>query len=981
MADTIPPVLIELQLETAKIAAQMQQLQGNFAEFGKTVEKQGGFLEKFKATASGVFAGNLMVTGLNAIKGAIGGAIQDAQQYEVLLKQTAAVIASTGNAAGISVKSLKDHANQLENVAAVDENVILHGENVIATFTNIRNVAGAGNDVFDQTTKAALDLSAALGQDMQSSSIQLGKALNDPIKGLTALQRVGVTFSAEQKKMIATMQNAGDTLGAQKVILAEVNREFGGAAKAAGDTFAGAVFRAKDKVQDFARDLVTNLQPVLLNIGKIIGSIYNDTLKPLFTWIGKNKEAVALFVGILATAYAAFKAYQLVMAAVTTVTELYTVATALMAGAKLEDVVATEAQTGAMTLLNAVMTASPITWVVLGLAALAAAFVVAWNHSETFRKVVIAAFQGVLSAVSWALRALAEFVKFAENNLLMPFKALLGALSHLPGVGKYAKEALSFIDKLPNTISSAADKVDSFSKSLDGLQNKKISIPGFGGTKTPTAGTTGGAAAPDAGTSAAAAKAAAAAAKANVKAVEAAQKEVSGIYDKMNAAIDDGNKKAAEALKKRDAAIVDTKAKYAAQELEITKKKNEELAKNEAEWTKAYTKANEEAAKRNAQIDADYTKKQVELHQAANDKITAAEQTAADKRASIIQTSIDRLRSAFASGTSASISDIFKSGATSADAMITELKNKLNGAKELQKNAAALQAAGYSQVFIEEVVKNGPEVGNQMAQALLSANTDTQNQLKDLYGQVNDVSAHGLDQVAQTMNSGGKLATEELLNQFSQVTVDLNDTLANINKDLLDNLATANEDYKAKLADSKATLDDALKAADDKLAESNATTLKDFQDAIAQNNKDLSDALAQIQSDYEDAIAKIAQDTKDKLDALNKDLDVTIQKLKDLGAAQAAAMAAANNPSATYTPYTPAPASSGKFIGPVALTNANGSDKAGGTIVYNYNVTGVNMSDPNAAAKAIDNTVKFGAPQSVATSVGVSNKLQAMGLL
>ena len=967
MADTIPPVLIELQLETAKIAAQMQQLQGNFAEFGKTVEKQGGFLEKFKATASGVFAGNLMVTGLNAIKSAIGGAIQDAQEYEKLLNQTAAVIASTGNVAGISVKSLKDHASQLESIAAVDENVILHGENVIATFTNIRNVAGKGNDVFDQTTKAALDLSAALGQDMQSSAIQLGKALNDPIKGVSALTRVGVTFSEEQKKMIAQLQNSGDTLGAQKIILAEVNREFGGAAKAAGDTFAGAIFRAKDKAQDFARDLITNLQPILLGIGKTIGDIYNNTLKPLFTWIGKNKEAVGLFVGILGTAYALFKAYEIILGIVEGATALYTVAVALMAGAQLEDVVATEAQTGAMALLNAVMNANPIGLVVLALAALAAGFVFAWNHSETFRKVVINAFQAVMSAVSWALRALSEFIDFAGKYLMLPFKALLGALSHLPGVGKYAKEALSFIDKLPNTLNDAADKVDSFSKNLDKLQNKKISIPGFGGTKTTDKEKIKKVEDPNAGLSAAAAKAAAAAAaaaaKENAKAIEAANKEVTSIYKKMNTAIDESNKKAADALKTRDADIVATKVKYAAKEIEITKKKNDELAKNEADWTKAYTKAREEAAKRNAKIEEEYTKKQTELHKSANDKIAAAEQSAADKRTSIIMASIDRLRNAFASGTAASITDIFKSGATTADAMIEQLKNKLNGAKELQKNAAALQAAGYSQVFIEEVVKNGPEVGNQMAQALLNANADTQTQLQNLYGQVNDTSAHGLDALASTMNSGGKLATEELLKQFSQVTVDLNDTLSTINKDLLDNLATANDDYKAKLADSKATLDDALAAADEALAAANTATLKDFNEALKQNSADLADALATIQSDYEDKITQIAADTKDKLDALSKDLDATAQKLKDLGAAKDAANAITNSPAANYSLVRVDSSGNTESFDAAKAKALNGNRN----YVYNYNVTGVNMADPAAAAKQIDNAVKFGTPQAVSS--------------
>ena len=59
MASPIPPMLVELQLETAKIRSQMEQLQNNFKDFGKTVEKQTSFLSNFKSMAAGVFAGNL----------------------------------------------------------------------------------------------------------------------------------------------------------------------------------------------------------------------------------------------------------------------------------------------------------------------------------------------------------------------------------------------------------------------------------------------------------------------------------------------------------------------------------------------------------------------------------------------------------------------------------------------------------------------------------------------------------------------------------------------------------------------------------------------------------------------------------------------------------------------------------------------------------------------------------------------------------
>ncbi len=87
-------------------------------------------------------------------------------------------------------------------------------------------------------------MSAVMGQDLTSSMVQLGKALNDPIVGVGALAEVGVSFTAAQREQIAVLQQSGNIMGAQSIILAELNAEFGGAATAIRDTFAGSVSAA-----------------------------------------------------------------------------------------------------------------------------------------------------------------------------------------------------------------------------------------------------------------------------------------------------------------------------------------------------------------------------------------------------------------------------------------------------------------------------------------------------------------------------------------------------------------------------------------------------------------------------------------------------------------------------------------------------------------------------------------------------------------
>ncbi|RKY05427.1 MAG: hypothetical protein DRP56_08975 [Planctomycetota bacterium] len=129
-------------------------------------------------------------------------------------------------------------------------------QSLLATF---RNVQG---DVFTEATTLALDMSQALGQDLKSSSIMLGKALNDPVVGLTAMSRAGITFSEVQKEQIKQFQKTGDLAAAQGVIMAELSNQFGGQATAAAGTFSGALKQlgnswgdAKEKMGEYIANI------------------------------------------------------------------------------------------------------------------------------------------------------------------------------------------------------------------------------------------------------------------------------------------------------------------------------------------------------------------------------------------------------------------------------------------------------------------------------------------------------------------------------------------------------------------------------------------------------------------------------------------------------------------------------------------------------------------------------------------------------
>lgn len=235
------------------------KLIGDDADFRRALARSGSSLNKFASTA--VKAGG--AAGIGALALGLRAGIKEYIQSEKVAAQTNAVIASTGGVAGVSAKHIDSLSQALLKKSGTDDEVIKSGANMLLTFTNIRNVAGANNDIFDQATKATLDLSVAMGKDMTSSAILVGKALQDPIKGMTALTRAGIQFTEVQKDAIKHLVATGNVMAAQKIILGELTTQFGGSAKAAGDTLPGQLNKLRETFNNLAGSLVGSVAPAL----------------------------------------------------------------------------------------------------------------------------------------------------------------------------------------------------------------------------------------------------------------------------------------------------------------------------------------------------------------------------------------------------------------------------------------------------------------------------------------------------------------------------------------------------------------------------------------------------------------------------------------------------------------------------------------------------------------------------------------------
>jgi len=231
------------------------QITGDRKDLDKDLKGAGQQIDKFgkkadrslRATAGKIQAG-IAVAAFATFR-LMKGAVDRAEEMNSAYAITEQVIKQTGGAANVTAEEMKNLARQQSILTGIDKALITESNNILLTFKNIRNEVGEGNDVFKQASGLILDMATTMGTDAKSGAIQLGKALNDPILGVSALNRVGIQFTETQKEQIANFQESGDLMSAQKIILAELEGQLGGTAEAAADDSAK-IARSFDEITE-----------------------------------------------------------------------------------------------------------------------------------------------------------------------------------------------------------------------------------------------------------------------------------------------------------------------------------------------------------------------------------------------------------------------------------------------------------------------------------------------------------------------------------------------------------------------------------------------------------------------------------------------------------------------------------------------------------------------------------------------------------
>ena len=191
-------------------------------------EKKAKSLGTTLQVALGTFAGTAITKGISLVgdgfrnlAGFVSESVSAAAESEAALKRLEVALSQTGKLSEENVKAFQDFATQIQATTSYEDDL------VISNIALIQSLARLDSEGLKKATEAALNLSSALGIDLETASRIVGKAAEG---NTTALGKLGIEF----KKGATDAETFSN-------VLATIESRFGGAAQAQAQTFAGTI--------------------------------------------------------------------------------------------------------------------------------------------------------------------------------------------------------------------------------------------------------------------------------------------------------------------------------------------------------------------------------------------------------------------------------------------------------------------------------------------------------------------------------------------------------------------------------------------------------------------------------------------------------------------------------------------------------------------------------------------------------------------
>ena len=259
---------------------------GSFETDSKRAEKRVREMDKaFQATGKAI--GTAIAAGAGVAATGLALVIKSTIEAEKAQAQLDAVLKSTKGAAGLAADEILALSSELQKMSTFGDESITSAQSLLLTFTQI------GRDVFPAATQSVLDMATALDKDLNSAAQMVGKALNDPVKGVAALAEAGVQFSKDQRQMIETLSETGRVADAQRIILKELETQFGGSAKAARDTLGGAFEALKNAAGDLLEGEAGSFKGLQAGVNSLTATLESSATRSAFANLVSDMASVA----------------------------------------------------------------------------------------------------------------------------------------------------------------------------------------------------------------------------------------------------------------------------------------------------------------------------------------------------------------------------------------------------------------------------------------------------------------------------------------------------------------------------------------------------------------------------------------------------------------------------------------------------------------------------------------------------------------
>ena len=675
-------------------------------------------------------------------------------------------VAKSMNLFGSQTQAVTDRlikfAETNELLVAVDAEVIKATQAKLLTFKNLAQTANVMGGEFDRATVAALDLAAAGFGSAETNAVQLGKALQDPIKGITALTRSGITFTEEERNKIKVLVQSGQVLEAQNMILGAIETQVGGTAEAtakasdkmklAFDNISEAVGAALlpvfnefvDEIAKITPELEEALAPAAAEIATIFRERVLPAIQNFTKWLASPQgtqtlkdltnaviDAIAGFIDFTKFVFDNFK----------TIATLTIGLGALYAAIRLT-ITGVQLWTAAQLILNSAL--GPLYLLATVLAGIATGLLLISANSKRATNELEAAEMRV-TALEGELIALED----AYNS-----GAIEGAAykKQTDAIKKALDDARNAVARLNNSdLSKFRTQLGDTRISGERLANNMRQLYfAMRGEKAPKLGEAFG--------------------------LDETGSNVESAFSKVQKFIKDAQK---------------------------------DLAKAQESYNKTIATAQKRYADAVIKTEADFSQKLADIIQQSQDRLRGVFKQAASMSVAdflnAFKTAEQKRLDAFnqakedAQKANKEFTDVFV-GTDPVTAYLENLRNKLAANKQVLDLSARLFERGFSQVFIEQIISSGQEGGTALGEALLASGPETISEVQRLFNDINAQAETGMDALAREIFDKAGFATRELRTMYEKTQGELADALLELKKN-----------FDAEVLDANKTLLDAIR--------------------------------------------------------------------------------------------------------------------------------------------------------------------------